>query len=80
MALICLGLWFFFAVITPMLENNIPTWKRYNQIQEEQGLDSGAIYYSDVPQTQEAEMITRKAVEEGMKARRDALRENTATN
>lgn len=64
------GLWFFFAIFTPVLENQIPAWKRYNQIQEEQGLDSGALYYSNVPQTQEAEERTRAAVSEGMAERR----------
>ena len=64
------GLWFFFAVFTPVLEDQIPAWKRYNQIQEEQNLDSGALYYSNVPQTQEAEERTRAAVAEGMAQRR----------
>lgn len=67
-----IGLWFFFAILTPVLEDHIPAWKRYNQIQEEQNLDSGALYYYNVPQTQEAEMETRRAVREGMAARRDA--------
>lgn len=64
------GLWFFFAILTPIIENHIPAWKRYNRIQEEQNLDSGALYYSNVPQTQEAEETTRRAVREGMADRR----------
>jgi len=70
-----LGLWFFFAVFTPFLEDKIPAWKRYNQIQEEQNLDSGALYYTNVPQTQEAEEVTRRAVKEGMAERRKARQE-----
>lgn len=66
------GLWSFFAIFTPFLEDRIPAWKRYNQIQEEQGLDSGALYYTNVPQTQEAEEKTRAAVKAGMEARRQA--------
>lgn len=66
------GLWFFFAIFTPFLEDRIPAWKRYNQIQEEQNLDSGALYYTNVPQTQEAEAASRQAVKEGMAARRAA--------
>lgn len=66
------GLWFFFAVLTPVLEDRIPAWKRYNQIQEEKGLDSGALYYTNVPQTQEAEERTRAAVQAGMRERREA--------
>lgn len=65
-------LWIFFAVIGPYMTNSIPAWKRYNQIQEEQNLDSGALYYSNVPQTQEAAERTRKAVQEGMRIRREA--------
>lgn len=67
------GLWFFFAILTPILEDHIPAWKRYNRIQEEQNLDSGALYYSNVPQTQEAEETTRRAVREGMAERRRTL-------
>ncbi|MBD5607977.1 MAG: hypothetical protein HDQ93_03900 [Desulfovibrio sp.] len=72
---ICLCLWFFFAVITPILEDHIPAWKRYNEIQDEKGLDSGAIYYSDVPQIQEAEERMREAVEKGISARREARKQ-----
>lgn len=67
--LICLGLWFFFAYFTPFMEDRIPAWKRFNQIQEEQGLDSGALYYSNVPQTQDSEAATRRAIEEAMQER-----------
>lgn len=73
--LLCLwgiGLWAFFALLTPWMEDKIPAWKRYNQIQEEQNLDSGALYYSNVPQTQEAEEATRAAVSQGMAIRREA--------
>lgn len=68
------GLWFFFAILTPFLEDRIPAWKRYNEIQKEQNLDSGALYYTNVPQVQEAEENTRRAVKEGMAIRREALR------
>lgn len=69
------GLWFFFAIFTPLLEDHIPAWKKYNRIQKEQNLDSGALYYSNVPQTQEAEDAMRKAVNEGMEVRRKAKQE-----
>lgn len=65
-----IGLWLFFAYFTPFLEDMIPAWKRYNRIQEEYGLDSGALYYSNVPQTQDAERLTRSAVSAGMAERR----------
>lgn len=66
----CLILWIFFAYIGPFFEARIPAWHRYNQIQEEQNLDSGALYYSNVPQTQEAEEKMRQAVKEGTELRR----------
>lgn len=72
LALWGVGLWFFFAIFTPVLENHVPAWKRYNEIQEEKGLDSGALYYTNVPQTQEAEEQTRAAVKAGMLERRKA--------
>lgn len=65
-----LGLWLFFGYFTPFLEDMIPAWKRYNKIQEEYDLDSGALYYSNVPQTQDAERLTRAAVAAGMAERR----------
>lgn len=74
------GLWFFFAILTPVLEDHIPAWKRFNKIQEEQGLDSGALYYSNVPQTQDAEEAMREAVRKGMEARRKARIQKDADN
>lgn len=68
--IVCCLLWLFFAVIGPFFEARIPAWHRYNQIQEEQNLDSGALYYSNVPQTQEAEERMRNAVKEAMQERR----------
>lgn len=78
--LICAGLWFFFAVLTPVIEPLIPAWQKYNRVQEEQDLDSGALYYSNVPQTADSEIGTREAVEEGMKARREARRKEREKN
>lgn len=77
---IAVALWFFFAIFTPVLEDHIPAWKRYNRIQEEQNLDSGALYYTNVPQTQEAEEATRRAVKEGMAERREAKAKTRAKN
>ena len=74
LVLICAGRWFFFAILTPVMEAHIPAWQKYNRVQEEQGLDSGALYYSNVPQSFDSEIGTREAVEEGMKERRKARR------
>ncbi len=69
LALWAIGLWFFFAVFTPAVEPLIPAWQRYNQLQEAQNHDSGALYYTNVPVTSEAEAHLRQAVKEGMQQR-----------
>lgn len=64
------GLWFFFAILTPRLEALCPAWRSFIAAQDEYGLHSGAVYYTDVPVTQEAEAHVREAVRKGMEARR----------
>ena len=65
----CLGLWWFFAIFTPWIVSLSPTWQRYDAVQEQYGIVSGAVYYSDVPVTIAAEEHTRQAVQEGMRER-----------
>lgn len=64
------GLWLFFAVLTPWLEKYSPAWQRFYQVQEENDLHSGAVYYCDVPVTLESELHVREAVRQGMETRR----------
>ncbi len=66
------ALWFFFAVLTPRLVALSPAWQRYYAVQEQYDLDSGALYYTNVPITQEAETAIRAAVRQGMEDRRMA--------
>lgn len=73
--LACFCIWLFFAYVGPFIIDQFPAWKRYNEIQEEQNLDSGALYYSNVPQTQEAEETTRAAVKAAMEMRRKKMHE-----
>ena len=76
----CLGaLWFFFAVAGPWLFSLSPAWQRYDAVQEEYNIHSGAIYYTDVPVTQESEEATRKAVREGMATRMQRRLEDRKT-
>ncbi|MDE5879262.1 MAG: hypothetical protein K2G99_04455 [Desulfovibrio sp.] len=65
------GLVLFFCVLGPWLFSLSPAWQRYDAVQEEHDIHSGAIYYSDVPVTQASEEATRKAVREGMATRRE---------
>ncbi|MBO4313494.1 MAG: hypothetical protein J5838_04305 [Desulfovibrio sp.] len=69
LAAISCGLWFFFSVLTPRMVSVCPNWQRYGAVQEENGLDSGALYYSDVPVTLASEEHVRQAVREGMAER-----------
>lgn len=70
------ALWLVAAVLNPFLEERIPAWKHFTHVVEEQGLDPGALYYTNVPQTQEAEAHMRQAVKEAMDERRRARQES----
>ena len=74
------GLCAFFALGSPLLDKVIPGWERFNTIQEEYGLDNALLYYSDLPIIYEAEEASRRAVREGMKARREAAQARQAAN
>ena len=65
------GLWVFFAVITPRLVALSPAWQHYDRVQEENGLDRGALYYTNVPVVQSAEEAMKHAVKAGMAERRE---------
>lgn len=69
LALWSLGLWIFFAVLTPRMLALSTAWQRYDMVQEENSLDSGALYYTNVPVTGEAVEAVGKAVREGMRER-----------
>lgn len=64
------SLWVFFGFIGPRLVTLSPSWQRYCQVQEEQGLDSGALYYTDVPVSLESERANRAAVMKALARRR----------
>ena len=65
------GLWVFFALVTPRLVALSPAWQQYDRVQEEHGLDSGALYYTNVPVVQSAEEAMKRAVKAGMAERRE---------
>ena len=48
-----------------------PAWQHYDRVQEENGLDSGALYYTNVPVVQSAEEAMKHAVKAGMAERRE---------
>lgn len=74
------GLWAFFAIVTPWLYDRSPAWQRYYHVQEENDLHSGAVYYCDVPVTLESELHVRESVREGMKAWQNRRHGTNATH
>ena len=66
LVLISLGLIIFFNVVSPFLFGLSESWQRFIAVQEDTGAPSGALYYTDVPITQDAEAHIRSAVREGM--------------
>lgn len=71
--LICAAglIWLFFGLLEAGLAALCPAWQRFNALQEEHGLNSGALFYTDVPVSQEAEEAMREAVRKAMSARRE---------
>lgn len=56
-------------IIGPFLVNNIARFKEYAQTVDETGITPGALYYTDVPQTQDAEANNRDAIRFMVKGR-----------
>ena len=73
-----LALWGFFGFVGPKVISMIPAWRQYCEVQDAYGLDSGAIFYTDVPVSQEAELANRAAVEAAMSRRRAAAQDPSA--
>lgn len=67
-----LALWGFFGFVGPKMISMIPAWRQYCEVQDAYGLNSGAIFYTDVPVSLEAELANRAAVEAAMSRRRAA--------
>ena len=68
---ISLGLFVFFNYISPFLFSLSQSWQRFINVQDEIGVPSGALYYTDVAVTQDAEAHIREAVEKGMSERQN---------
>ena len=68
------GAYVFFSFVSPCLFSLFPAWQRFVDVQDEIGVASGALYYTDVAVTQDAEAHVREAVRLGMeeRARRQA--------
>ncbi|MCR5258256.1 MAG: hypothetical protein K6E40_08880 [Desulfovibrio sp.] len=68
------GAYVFFNFVSPCLFSLFPAWQRFVDVQDEIGVASGALYYTDVAVTQDAEAHVREAVRLGMeeRARRQA--------
>ena len=65
-AVISFALFLFFNVVSPCLFSLSSAWQRFLAVQDEIGVASGALYYTDVAVTQDSEAHVREAVREGM--------------
>lgn len=65
-----IGLYLFFTVASPLLFTISDSWQRFIAVQDEIGVTSGALYYTDVAVTQDAEAHVREAVRLGMQERK----------
>jgi len=52
----------FFAHFTPFIVQFFPSWQAYVDTANEYGIESGALYYTDVPVVLDAEQSSRDAV------------------
>ncbi|MBQ7609243.1 MAG: hypothetical protein IJU76_14945 [Desulfovibrionaceae bacterium] len=66
---ISLALYLFFTFASPLLFSISDSWQRFVAVQDEIGVSSGALYYTDVAVTQDAEAHVREAVRLGMQER-----------
>lgn len=55
-------LYVFFAHFTPYIAQYVPAWQYYVNVCEENDLQPGALYYSDLPMIYEVEAMNREAV------------------
>ena len=56
------AIWFFLWVFTPFIVPHIPALARYGDVALENNIQPGALYYTDVPVSAEAEQNNRDTV------------------
>ncbi len=64
-----LAFFVFFNYVSPLLFSLSSSWQRFVDVQDEIGVSSGALYYTDVAVTQDSEAHVREAVSLGMQER-----------
>ncbi len=62
-------LYLFFAYVGPQLISFFPTWQALNNALEENNVEGGALFYTEIPFIEEAEQNVRNGVEKGMALR-----------
>ncbi len=68
-----LALYVFFAFIGPQIISLSPTWQALNNALEENNVEGGALFYTEIPFIEEAEQAVRDGVEKGMALRKEGL-------
>ncbi|MBO4336093.1 MAG: hypothetical protein J5846_09750 [Desulfovibrio sp.] len=71
-----LALFVFFNYLSPVLFGLSSSWQRFVDVQDEIGVTSGALYYTDVGVTQDSEAHVREAVALGMQERAQKNHQN----
>lgn len=56
-------LYVFFVYITPLFTHYFPNWTHFAKTADENNIEPGAIYYTNVPVTSDSEHANREAVE-----------------
>ena len=56
------AIWLFLWVLTPIIVSHIPALARYGDVALENNIQPGALYYTDVPVSAEAEQNNRDTV------------------
>lgn len=56
------GIWLFLWVLTPIIVSHIPALAYYGEVALENNIQPGALYYTDVPVTADAEQNNRDTV------------------
>lgn len=57
-----LGIWLFLWVLTPIIVAHCPALARYGEVAQEHNISPGALYYTDVPVSADAERNNRDTV------------------
>lgn len=62
LGLAVLGLWFFVFYAGPAIINTVPGWKQLADAADRNDINTGAIFYTDIPLSHEAELYINSSL------------------